>query len=161
VTRNFSITGPKPTVRGAELKDVPDLCSLVEEYWQFEGLIGFEKERVGEQLRQLISNEAIGAAWIARQSGTEVGYLLGVYVFSLEHLGMTAEIDEFYVQPEARRTGIGGELLRQAQETFLAAGCTNVSLQIGQENETARGFYLKHGFRLRAGFELFEKDLRI
>jgi ribosomal protein S18 acetylase RimI-like enzyme len=83
-----------------------------------------------------------------------------VYVFSLEHLGMTAEIDEFYVRPPTRRAGVGGELLRWAQEAFLTAGCTNVSLQLGDGNAEAREFYRKHGFRPRAEFGLLEKDLR-
>jgi hypothetical protein len=49
VTPMANLTEPTFVVRRAELEDVPDLCSLVEEYWQFEGLIGFDAARVGEQ----------------------------------------------------------------------------------------------------------------
>ena len=48
--------------------------------------------------------------WIACIKGQAVGYLLAVYVFSLEHLGLTAEIDEFFVLPSARGKGLGDEL---------------------------------------------------
>lgn len=44
----------------------------------------------------------MAVGWIAMDADKPIGYLLAVYVFSLEHLGLTAEIDEFYVVPEQR-----------------------------------------------------------
>lgn len=40
-----------------------------------------------------------------------------------------------------------------------AAGCTNLSIQIGRDNAAARAFYRGHGFADRAGFELADKPL--
>ncbi len=56
--------------------------------------------------------------------------LLAVYVFSLEHLGITAEIDELFVLSSQGDRGIGAELLEVAESEFRRLGCTNVSLQL-------------------------------
>jgi ribosomal protein S18 acetylase RimI-like enzyme len=101
----------------------------------------------------------LGSGWIATAKGAAVGYLLAVYVFSLEHLGLTAEIDEFFVLPSARGNGIGEALLRQAEDEFVRRKCTNVSLQLGRGNDRARVFYRAHGYGERAGFELLDKML--
>jgi ribosomal protein S18 acetylase RimI-like enzyme len=107
----------------------------------------------------MCADEALASGWIAFTRGQAVGYLLAVYVFSLEHLGLTAEIDEFFVLPSARGRKIGGELLRLAEAEFVRRGCTNVSLQLGRGNERARVFYRAHGYGERAGFELLDKRL--
>jgi ribosomal protein S18 acetylase RimI-like enzyme len=101
----------------------------------------------------------LGRVWIATVDGVDAGYLLAVFVFSLEFQGMSAEIDEFCVMPEHRGAGIGAQLLAAAEQDFRAAGCTNVSLQIGRANEAARKFYRGRGFEDRAGYELVSKML--
>jgi len=146
-------------MRPATTADIPALLTLVSKYWEFEGLSGFDEERVARELRRLLGDAALGNAWIATDAGTPVGYLIAVYVFSLEHLGLTAEIDEFFVLPEYRGHGLGSRLLQAAEAEFDARGCTNVFLQIGRENGSARGFYRAHGYGERAGFEMLDKML--
>jgi len=92
--------------------------------------------------------------------GEPAGYLLAVYVFSLEHQGLTAEIDEFFVVPAHRGLGLGHQILAIAEAQFRIEGCTNVSLQLGRSNEAARNFYRRHGFDDRAGYELVSKSLK-
>lgn len=146
-------------VRRAGPDDAAGMLPLVEEYWRFEELPGFEPGRVGRELRRVLSDARLGAGWIAESGRRPVGYLLAVYVFSLEHGGMTAEIDEFFVLASARGTGLGGRLLRAAEAEFAATGCTNVSLQLGRSNDPGRRFYSRHGYEPRAGFELLDKSL--
>ena len=147
------------TIRRATADDAAALLPLVEDYWRFEDLPGFEPGRIGQELRRLLSEPCLGAGWIAESGGRTVGYLLAVYVFSLEHRGLTAEIDEFYVLPSVRNGGSGAALLRAAEAEFTALGCTNVSLQLGRANDRARNFYFRHGYHPRAGFELIDKPL--
>jgi|SRR5690606_36379747 len=146
--------------RKAVPTDVPALLPLVGAYWAFEGIAGFEARRIGRALERLLSEPRLGGGWLAFANGGPVGYLLGVYVFSLEHGGLTAEIDELFVVPHERHTGAGSALLRAAEAEFVRIGCTNVSLQLSKGNEDARRFYLRHGYGERAGYELLEKTLR-
>ena len=94
-------------IRLATARDVPALLPLIEQYWLFEDLPGFDGPRVGRELARATADPNLASAWIALAKGQAVGYLLAVYVFSLEHLGLTAEIDEFFVLPSARGRGIG------------------------------------------------------
>jgi GNAT superfamily N-acetyltransferase len=148
-----------PDIRPLAQGDIPNLLPLVEQYWIFEDIDGFDHGRVGRELERLCADPRLGSGWIARVKGQAIGYLLAVYVFSLEHLGLTAEIDEFFVLPSARGKGIGDGLLRLAEAEFRRRGCTNVSLQLGKGNDAARVFYRAHGYGERAGFELLDKML--
>jgi ribosomal protein S18 acetylase RimI-like enzyme len=132
---------------------------VVEQYWLFEDLAGFDAARVGRELARALGDPRLMSGWIARVKGEPAGYLLAVYVFSLEHLGLTAEIDEFFVLPSARGRGVGDGLLQLAEAEFRKRRCTNVFLQIGKGNERARAFYRAHGFDERAGFDLLDKML--
>ena len=146
-------------IRPAEIKDVPGLLWLVEEYWRFEDVSDFDPAQVTFQLERLLADPALGSGWIASDGREAVGYLLAVYVFSLEHLGLTAEIDEFFVLPSRRGHDIGSNLLKIAEEEFVRRRCTNVSLQLGRGNERARTFYRQHGYGERTGYELLDKML--
>ena len=108
-------------------KDIPALLPLIEQYWIFEEVSGFDAARVTEELQRFCADPALGTGWIASVNGKPAGYLLAVYVFSLEHLGLTAEIDEFFVLPSARGKGLGDELLELAEAEFIRRGCTNVA----------------------------------
>ena len=115
--------------------------------------------RMRKLLTRVLEDENLGRAWVATVYGEPAGYLLAVYVFSLEHQGITAEIDEFFVLPPHRGLGLGHQMLAVAEAQFRVEGCTNVSLQLGRSNEAARKFYRSNGFDDRAGFELVSKKL--
>ncbi len=143
----------------ATADDIEVLLPLVEQYWKFEAIEGFDAERIRALLSRIFDDGSLGRAWLARVYNEPAGYLLAVYVFSLEHQGLTAEIDEFFVLPQHRGLGLGGRMLAAAETQFRAEGCTNVSLELGRNNEDARRFYRQHGFDDRAGFELVTKNL--
>lgn len=146
-------------VRRASPGDAAALLPLVAQYWEFEGIPDFEPAAVQAQLERLLSSPSLGAAWVATEAQRSVGYLSLVYVFSLEHRGITAEIDEFFVVPEHRASGLGSQLLAEAEAESVRHGCTNISLQIGTSNRRANEFYRRHGYSERSAFQLLEKDL--
>ena len=146
-------------VRPAVPEDVGDLLPMVEQYWRFEAIEGFDVTRIRAILGRVLEDASLGRVWLSTVYGQPAGYLLAVYVFSLEHKGLTAEIDEFFIQPQHRGLGLGARMLAAAESQFRSEGCTNVSLQIGRSNEEARRFYRSHGFEDRAGYELVSKML--
>lgn len=148
-------------IRCAKIEDIPVLLPLVEAYWHFEKIQGFEPKSLSEQLQRLISTPTLGTGWLVEIDQTAVGYLLVVYVFSLEHRGITAEIDEFFIAQDYRAGGIGEELLRLVEEKCIFDGCTNISLQLSRKNQSARAFYHRMGYSERSDFELLDKTLII
>jgi GNAT superfamily N-acetyltransferase len=146
-------------IRAATPADVAALLPLVEQYWAFEDIAGFDAASVGPVLARMLADPAHAGGWIALAHGQAVGYLLAVYVYSLEHRGLTAEIDEFFMLPSARGKGIGESLLGLAEAEFARRRCTNVFLQLGVGNDGARAFYCRHGYGERAGFEMLDKML--
>ena len=147
------------TVRCAALHDIPPLLALVRRYWEFEGLAAFAALRIELVLKRLLAEPQRGAIWVAESEAHLVGYLIAVFVLSVEHQGLMAEIDEFFVLPEARSRGIGGELLAAAEAGLAASGCVRLQLQLGVANQRAREFYQRRGYSARAGYQLLDKPL--
>jgi GNAT superfamily N-acetyltransferase len=147
------------SIRRAEIDDVPVLRGLVQEYWRFEQIAGFDAESVARSLRMLLQDPRLGAGWLALIDGEVVGYLLAVYVFSLENHGLTTEIDELYIAGSHRGSGIGSLLLTEAEGYLAAQGCGLVALRLGKDNDRGRAFYARHGYTQRPGFDLLEKNL--
>lgn len=146
-------------IRPATLFDCEELASLVEQYWKFEQIPGFRQERIVRLLRTTITHSDRGGCWVAGEPGALRGYLLAVYLFSLEFGGTIAEIDEFYVLDTHRCAGVGTRLARHAIAEMKQAGVLHVQLQVGTENRSGRAFYERLGFGTRTGYELLSLDL--
>src|SRR6266404_5264523 len=115
----------------------------------------------GVVLPRLLAEPRLGAVWVAESDGRLVGYLIAVLVLSVEHQGLMAEIDEFFVLPEARSCGVGRQLLAAAETALAARGCARLQLQLGVANLAGRGFYQHRGYAARAGYELLDKPLPV
>lgn len=146
-------------VRAATSRDIPQLLSLVRRYWEFEQIEGFVALRVELTLRRLLTEGHLGGAWVAEGDAGLTGYLLAVLVLSVEHGGLMAEIDEFFVLPEARSQGLGARLLEAAETALAGRGCLRLQLQLATGNAAGRAFYERHGYRGRDGYRLLDKAL--
>jgi GNAT superfamily N-acetyltransferase len=153
------IKSTRPVIRIASEHDVPALVGLVEQYWSFEHIPGFDRPRIERLLREALSAEARARCWLAEQGGELGGYLLAVLVFSLEHGGLMAEIDELFVAPAFREQGLGAALLSHAERVLQERGVRRVQLQLGSANARARDFYAARGYARRSSFELWDKAI--
>jgi GNAT superfamily N-acetyltransferase len=59
---------------------------------------------------------------MAEYSGSVAGYLIAVYVLSLEHGGVMAEIEGFFVSPGYRSAGSGKALLLKCEDDMRWMG---------------------------------------
>jgi GNAT superfamily N-acetyltransferase len=153
------MSSTQPLIRAVSPSDVSALVDLVEQYWSFEAIPGFHACRVAALLHAALFTDGHARCWLAEQTGEIGGYLLTVLVFSLEHGGMMAEIDEFFVGPAFRGRGIGAALLLEAENVLRESGVRRLQLQLGSANARARDFYAARGYARRAGFELWDKAL--
>ena len=146
-------------IRLARDSDLENLASLVALYWEFESMEGFDRARIITLLADFLSKPQRGSCWVAEQGGHLVGYLLAIYLFSLEHGGMMAEIDEFFVLNENRSLHTGTALLDTASQSMMQEGITRLQLQLGTQNSSAKRFYERRGFRSISGRDILSKAL--
>jgi GNAT superfamily N-acetyltransferase len=147
------------TVRRAIPSDAGTLARLVEQYWAFEAIENYDYGRVEGLLHDALTTPGRAACWIAEDDGHATGYVLTVFVLSLEHGGMMVEVDELFVVPEARGKGTGSALLRHAERELQQLGVVRLQLQLAVENKRGRAFYIVHGYMPRSGYELWDKDV--
>jgi GNAT superfamily N-acetyltransferase len=147
-------------IRLAEVSDAEAVASLVRGYWEFEDIPGFDRQRITSLLADYLTQPQRGHCWVAEIDGALAGYLLAVYLFSLEHGGLMAEIDEFFVVPEKRSLKIGAALLEAATVAMAQRGITHVQLQLGCNNSHGQRFYQRLGFEALSGYALLHKSLQ-
>jgi GNAT superfamily N-acetyltransferase len=145
-------------IRAADRDDIPRLLPLIRQYWEYEGIDGYEPVAIEALVQQLMERH-LGAVWVAESEGRLAGYLAAVFLLSLEHRGMMAEIDELFVVEGERQRGIGARLLAVAEEALAARGCVRVQLQLGAENAPAHALYERCGYRSPAARQQLEKSL--
>jgi GNAT superfamily N-acetyltransferase len=146
-------------IRVADRDDIPRLLPLVRQYWEYESIPGFEPVRIGALLEQLLTHPHLGMVWVAQSGERLAGYLAAVFLLSLEHQGLIAEIDELFVLAEDRATGVGSRLLAAAEGSLAATGCVRIQLQLGDANGRAHAFYCGRGYTQPAARSLLEKAL--
>jgi ribosomal protein S18 acetylase RimI-like enzyme len=137
------------------LSDADQLLPLIQTYWLHDNIVGYERSRLRRQLAEFLSEPAYGCGWLTTRSDVPVGYLLCSFVYSFEHGGLMAEIDELFVVTPYRRQGIGQALLGRAQTELAARGCHYLQMQVADDNAKAQGFYTRLGFKQRSGYRLW------
>jgi GNAT superfamily N-acetyltransferase len=71
-----------------------------------------------------------------------------------------AEIKRMYVDPDARRRGVGARLLAFLEERARAVGYRQMWLETGSEQPEAISLYVSVGYRPRAAYGEFQHDPR-
>jgi ribosomal protein S18 acetylase RimI-like enzyme len=145
-------------IRLATAADLPAVAALVERYWEFESIPDFDRGRIERLLGGLLEDPSRGACWVAEVDGLVQGYLLAVFMFSLEHGGLMAEIDEVFVSTDVRGRRVGTELLAAAERDMAARDLKRLQLQLSPANHAARRFYERHAFQTRS-YEILDKPL--
>jgi ribosomal protein S18 acetylase RimI-like enzyme len=86
--------------------------------------------------------------FLANSSGDDcAGYLQQRYRwYSLWTQAPQANIEDLYVNPAARRLGVGSALISFAFEQAKSRGCLQISVDTNERNAKALGLYEKLGF---------------
>jgi GNAT superfamily N-acetyltransferase len=151
----------EPIIRTADPSDAALISELVAQYWAFEGIDGYSAKDVEALLAGALATPDRVLGWIAECNGVAIGYLLAVLMFSLEHRGVMAEVDELFVVPHARAAGVGAALVFEAERALSARGVVRMQLQLGVENARAHAFYARNGYAHRSGYDLWDKSLTV
>jgi ribosomal protein S18 acetylase RimI-like enzyme len=97
-------------------------------------------------LREFISDENLGRAWLILLDNTIVGYAILTFVFSFEYGGRIAFLDELYVSEAARGKGIGKQTVQFIQSEAQKLSLKRIYLEVEPHNEKAQQLYVSNGF---------------
>ena len=95
---------------------------------------------------RLVTVPELGRLVVAELDGVVVGVAVLSWVFTLEHGGLGAWLDELYVAPAHRGRGIGLALLHAARERAKAAGAVAMDLEVEEGHERVESLYERDGF---------------
>jgi aminoglycoside 6'-N-acetyltransferase I len=114
--------------------------------------------QLGEQLAVLLDDDesAVFLAWLSDRA---VGVATVTTTSGLE-LGLSAELEDLYVLPEARGSGAGGALIEAVKAWCRAQGCTLVSVIVTPEGQAAHNlveYYRARGFEETGRTLLFSR----
>jgi GNAT superfamily N-acetyltransferase len=93
-----------------------------------------------------IEEPSRGRVLIVRDGEDAIGVGYVSFVWSLEHGGRSAWLEELYVVPERREHGVGTALLHAAFGIARLEGCVAIDLEVEAAHERVTSLYRREGF---------------
>jgi GNAT superfamily N-acetyltransferase len=135
-----------PSFRLAEITDLESLLERMRDFYAFERL-SFDEARQRRLVLQLISDRNLGRLIVFEEARELLGYMVLGFGFSLEFHGRDCLLDELYVQPKSRSSGIGTAAIKFAIQTCRDLGIEAVHLEADYFNVRGHEFYKRLGFK--------------
>lgn len=129
----------------ARPSDAADLAHLLARQLQEHG-IRDDPGVLRRAVEAVLKDSNLGFLVIARRGRIPVGVAYVSLVWSMEHGGRSAWLEELYVAPEYRSRGIGTSLFRKALERSEAVGCAAMDLEVQEDHARAANLYQREGF---------------
>jgi ribosomal protein S18 acetylase RimI-like enzyme len=129
---------------------------LIAAYHASEGVTP-KPERVSWAVEQAIENRFPSVLLVARDCRAVVGVALAVYSPSAE-LGRVLVVNDLFVDPTARRKGVGRALAARLLEEAKAMHIDRIDLEVLPANLVATAFWRSMGFRSE-GRTIYSRDL--
>ena len=117
------------------------------EYNNFDPALNMEQtfsEKGEKYFKELIKN---GTVWIAEDNNKLIGYLAGSIIGKPSCTIKTlAELDNFYIDEQYRRKGIGKKLVEELKKYCILQDIEEMKVTANYKNINAREFYKNNGF---------------
>ncbi len=143
------------SIRAAELTDVPDILAMIRELAEYEREPEAVKTTTADLTRALFEGgdgpHSVPAAYcdVATATGSPDAPLLGMALWYLTFSTWEGVhgiyLEDLYVRPAARGSGLGHELLASLARRCVDNGYTRLEWSALNWNTPAIDFYLAHG----------------
>jgi GNAT superfamily N-acetyltransferase len=132
-------------MRPANARDTQTLADLMVEFYAESGY-GLDRAHAAHAFSALLSDPRLGRVWLVEHDAAAVGYVVLTFVYAMEHGGLTAFVDDFYVRPALRNAGLGTAALARVRELCAGLGVRAVSVEVGADSAGAQSLYRRAGF---------------
>lgn len=133
------------TLRAAGEGDIADIMRLVRGLAEYEKLADHFVATDADYQRELFAPGAIGRAALAFVDRAAVGVGLWFYMLSTFAGRRRLFVEDVFVDPAHRGTGIGLGLFRHMARVALAEGCVGMEWRVLNWNQPAIDFYHRIG----------------
>lgn len=132
-------------IEPATEKDIPLLLTLIRGLADYERLLG-SVTATEERLRaSLFGERPYAEAILAYENDQPVGYAIYFFTYS-SFVGLPGlYLEDLFVVPESRGSGVGRDLLASVARKAVERGCRRMEWAVLNWNEPAIGFYKKLG----------------
>jgi len=140
---------PQPTIRSATPADAQTLFELIKEFAAHDGRLD-RVTTTAEKIRQSIEASHPPITYLlAEINQTPAGFAsyFPTHITSQSAIGLC--IEDIYVRPTHRRTGLGTALMNQIKQSAHERGITRIEWTVGTHNHTAIEFYKRQGATIR------------
>ena len=152
----------KITSRTATKADLPLIAQLIRDLADYERLaseVRFDETVLGEKLFGHNGGHGPYAeVLIGELDGAAQGFALFFHNFSTFEGKPGIYLEDLFVRPAARGSGLGKALLAQLAALALARDCARLEWSVLDWNEPAIGFYRKLGARLMDEWTVMRLD---
>lgn len=135
-------------LRTAQPSDLPELLRLAREFYDEDGFATSDAE-LARNFRALLAAGTSAHICLAVNGGAAIGFALTTTDLVLES-GLVAELQDLYVMPAERGTGVGARLMQDAQDWARERGAALLEIVVAPNGKDVSGllrYYTANGFR--------------
>lgn len=132
-------------MRIAVPEDVDRLVALMDEFYAAAGY-KLNHQRASRAFGALLADERLGRIWLIGSGSSPVGYLVLTFCFSMEYGGLSAILDDFFIQEPFRGRGLGKAALAEVRSFCEGYGVRAINVETGFDNAVAQTVYRRTGF---------------
>lgn len=142
-------------IRAGERADVPLIAELIRGLAEYERLADEVKMTEEKLERTLFGERRYAETLIAEEDGRAVGFALFFHNFSTFLAQPGIYLEDLFVKPEHRGSGVGRALLEALARTAVERGCGRMEWAVLDWNESAIGFYERLGARPNSDWTVY------
>jgi GNAT superfamily N-acetyltransferase len=103
-------------------------------------------DHLRQAVERVLADPSLGCFLLACHGDEVIGVAYVSLMWSMEHAGRCAWLEELYVSPPYRGRGAGRSLLRSALQKAVSLGCTAVDVEVDSNHARAESIYQREGF---------------
>lgn len=135
-----------PALRQATRDDAPAVVDLLDRQLRELG-IDADPAATAHVVAELLAQPRRGQFVVAEHDGALVGVAALCFATTIEYGGASVWLEELFVLPAWRGSGLGARLLAEAERVAAAAGAKIMDLEIELAHPRAASLYARAGFR--------------